>query len=67
MEDVRVAEIERAPIFESVRYDGYGELVMATRVREVDGKKLCLSFAGECEAVVGRGIVSGSSRWSQSF
>ena len=59
VEDVRVVEIERAPIFESVRCDGCGELVMATRVREVDGKRLCLNCVGECEAVVGRGIVSG--------
>jgi len=59
VEDVMVAEIERAPIFESVRCDGCGELVMKTRAREVDGKRLCLSCVGECEAVIGRGIVSG--------
>jgi formylmethanofuran dehydrogenase subunit E len=59
VEEVRVAEIERAPIFESVKCEGCGELAMATRVREVDGKRLCLGCVGECEAVVGRGIVSG--------
>jgi formylmethanofuran dehydrogenase subunit E len=59
VEYVRVAEVERAPVFESVRCEGCGELTMKTRIREVDGKKLCLGCAGECEAVIGRGIVSG--------
>ncbi|MEM2241352.1 MAG: FmdE family protein [Candidatus Bathyarchaeia archaeon] len=58
IEEVRVAEIERAPIFESIRCDGCGELVMKTKLHVVDGKMLCLSCFGECEAVVGRGIVS---------
>lgn len=58
VEEVKVAEIEQAPIFESVRCDGCGELAMKTRARVVDGKMLCPSCFGECEAVVGRGIVS---------
>jgi len=58
IEEVKVREIERAPIFESVRCEKCGELVMKTRVKFLDGKALCLSCYGECEAVVGRGIVS---------
>ncbi len=57
IEEVRVKEMERAPIFESLRCDNCGELAMATRVSLIDGKNLCLSCKGECEAVVGRGIV----------
>lgn len=56
IEEVRVKEIERAPIFESLRCDNCGELAMATRVSSVDGKNICLGCQGECEAVVGRGI-----------
>jgi formylmethanofuran dehydrogenase subunit E len=59
VEAVKVAEVERAPIFDSVRCEGCGELVMETRIRKVNGKKLCPGCAGECEAVIGRGIVSG--------
>ncbi|MBC7129590.1 TraR/DksA C4-type zinc finger protein [Candidatus Bathyarchaeota archaeon] len=58
IEEVKLKEIERAPIFESVRCEKCGELAMKTRVKFVDGKALCLSCYGECEAVVGRGIVS---------
>ncbi|MBS7605632.1 TraR/DksA C4-type zinc finger protein [Candidatus Bathyarchaeota archaeon] len=57
IEEVNVAEIERAPIFESVRCEICGELAMKTRVRTVNGKTICLSCLGECEAIVGRGIV----------
>ncbi|MEM1665835.1 MAG: FmdE family protein [Nitrososphaerota archaeon] len=57
IEEVEVKEIERAPIFESVRCEKCGELVMKTRVNFVDGKTVCLTCQGECEAVVGRGIV----------
>lgn len=57
IEEVNVAEIERAPIFESVRCEICGELAMKTRVRTVNGKIICLSCLGECEAIVGRGIV----------
>lgn len=58
-EDVfRVYEVEpprlgKAPIFESVRCERCGELVMGTRVK--DG--LCPSCRGEFNAVIGRGIV----------
>lgn len=54
---VEVAEIERAPIFESVRCAECGELVMSTRIQYVDGRAVCLSCLGVCAAVVGRGIV----------
>ncbi|MGC8932811.1 MAG: FmdE family protein [Candidatus Methanodesulfokora sp.] len=57
IEEVETAEIERAPILESVKCEKCGELVMKTRIRVVDGKAVCLSCLGECEAVVGRGIV----------
>lgn len=59
IEEVRVAAIERAPIFESVRCAKCGELIMKTRVKIVDGEPVCLSCLGECNAVVGRGIVPG--------
>ncbi|MEM0202890.1 MAG: FmdE family protein [Archaeoglobaceae archaeon] len=57
IEEVRVKEIEKAPIFESVRCEKCGELAMKTRISFVDGKAICLSCQGECDAVVGRGIV----------
>lgn len=57
IEEVKVAEIERAPIFESLRCGRCGELAMKTRVKIVDGKVVCFGCLGECEAVVGRGIV----------
>lgn len=57
IEEVKVAGIERAPIFESIRCEKCGELAMKTRVKIVDGKPICLGCLGECEAVVGRGIV----------
>lgn len=57
VEEVKVSEIERAPIFESVRCEVCGELAMKTRVRTVNGKTICLSCLGECEAIVGRGVV----------
>lgn len=58
IEEVRVVEVERAPTFESIRCDECGELAMKTHVKIVDGKATCLSCLGECEAVVGRGIVT---------
>jgi len=58
VEEVEVAEIERAPIFESVRCENCGEFTMKTRARIVDGKTVCLNCLGKCKAVVGRGIVS---------
>ena len=54
---VEVAEIERAPIFESVRCAECGELAMKTRIHYLDGRAVCLSCLGVCAAVVGRGIV----------
>lgn len=57
IEEVEVAEIERAPIFESVKCEKCGELAMKTRARIIDGKAVCLGCLGECEAVIGRGIV----------
>ncbi|MEM0063195.1 MAG: FmdE family protein [Ignisphaera sp.] len=52
-----VEEIERAPIFESIRCSRCGELVMAPKIVYVDGKPLCLQCAGrEALAVIGRGI-----------
>lgn len=56
IEEVKVAEVERAPIFEDVRCEKCGELAMKTRVKIVDGKVMCLSCLGKCNAVVGRGI-----------
>ena len=53
IERVRFSPIERAPIFESVKCNGCGELVMKTRIK--DG--LCLKCRGEFYGVVGRGIV----------
>ncbi len=57
IEEVNVSEIERAPIFESIRCERCGELAMKTRIRYIDGKPFCLSCIGECDALVGRGIV----------
>ncbi|MEM2316154.1 MAG: FmdE family protein [Candidatus Nezhaarchaeales archaeon] len=58
IEEVKVTEVERAPIFESIRCEKCGELAMKTRVEIVNGKAMCLSCLGECNAVVGRGIIS---------
>jgi len=57
IEEVRVKEIERAPIFESVRCERCGELVMKTRVEYVEGKPVCLGCLGKSNAIIGRGIV----------
>jgi formylmethanofuran dehydrogenase subunit E len=52
-----VEELERAPIFESVRCESCGELVMKPRAVYKDGKWFCASCAGlPVQAVVGRGI-----------
>ena len=52
-----VEDIERAPIFESVRCSKCGELVMAPKTVYIDGKPYCPTCAGrEVPAVVGRGI-----------
>jgi len=58
IEFVKVPEIERAPIFNSVRCTSCGELVMEIRSVNVSGKPYCLKCAGErYYAVIGRGIV----------
>ncbi|MEM0352853.1 MAG: FmdE family protein [Sulfolobales archaeon] len=52
-----VEEIERAPIFKSLRCSKCGELVMETRTVEVNGSVLCYRCGGvEVSAVIGRGI-----------
>lgn len=52
-----VEEVERAPVYESVRCSKCGELVMAPRAVYVDGKPMCTHCAGgEALAVIGRGI-----------
>ncbi|MCC6059607.1 MAG: TraR/DksA C4-type zinc finger protein, partial [Thermofilum sp.] len=52
-----VEELERAPIFESVRCESCGELVMKPRAVYVNGKAYCPACAGvPVQAVVGRGI-----------
>ena len=57
IEEVKVKEIERAPIFESVRCGMCSELVMKTRIEYVGGKAVCLACLGKSNAVIGRGIV----------
>jgi formylmethanofuran dehydrogenase subunit E len=58
MEKVKIAPMERAPIFDSVRCSVCGELTMATKIVEQNGKKVCLKCANkEYFAVIGRGIV----------
>ena len=60
IEEVEVEEIERAPIFESVRCAKCGELVMKPKAMEVNGEYLCpVCVSEELSAVVGRGIVHG--------
>jgi len=52
-----IEELERAPIFESIRCSICGELVMATRIVYIDNKPLCLPCARrKYNAVIGRGI-----------
>ncbi len=52
-------EPERAPIFENVRCESCGELVMKPRAVFIDGKAYCPSCANvPVHAVVGRGIRS---------
>lgn len=53
-----VKDLERAPIFESVRCVRCNELVMSVRASYVRGRPYCLSCVdGNAYAVVGRGIV----------
>jgi formylmethanofuran dehydrogenase subunit E len=52
-----IEELERAPIFESVRCESCGELVWKPRAVYVNGKAYCPACAGvPVQAVVGRGI-----------
>lgn len=59
IEEVKVKELELAPIFESLRCEECGEFVMKTRIKKKEGRNLCLGCEGKCNAVVGRGIVEG--------
>ena len=53
-----VDEIERAPIFKSLRCSKCGELVAEPRTVRVGDRVLCLACAGRSiDAVIGRGIV----------
>ncbi|MEM4617994.1 MAG: TraR/DksA C4-type zinc finger protein, partial [Ignisphaera sp.] len=53
-----VEEVERAPIFRSLRCSKCGELVAESRSIRIGDKVLCLVCAGEAiNAVIGRGIV----------
>ncbi|ACL11762.1 formylmethanofuran dehydrogenase, subunit E - like protein [Desulfurococcus amylolyticus 1221n] len=52
-----VEEVERAPIYESIRCSKCGELIMAPKAIYIDGKPLCIQCAnGETLAIIGRGI-----------
>jgi formylmethanofuran dehydrogenase subunit E len=58
IEELKVKEIERAPIFESIKCEKCGELAMKTRIEYVEGKAVCLGCLGKSNALIGRGIVS---------
>lgn len=50
-------DLERAPIYDSVRCSKCGELVMAPKAVYIDGKPHCATCAGrEVPVVIGRGI-----------
>ena len=57
IEELKVKEIEKAPIFESIKCEKCGELAMKTRIEYVKGKAVCLGCLGNSNALVGRGIV----------
>jgi formylmethanofuran dehydrogenase subunit E len=59
IEELKVKEIEKAPIFESVKCEKCGELAMKTRIEYVKGKAVCSGCLGKSNALIGRGIVSG--------
>jgi formylmethanofuran dehydrogenase subunit E len=42
IDELKVKEIERAPIFESVKCEKCGELAMKTRIEYIKGKAVCL-------------------------
>ncbi|MEM0005803.1 MAG: FmdE family protein [Ignisphaera sp.] len=58
IQDVELIEdIEKAPIFKSVRCSKCGELVMETKALNIDGQILCYACSGlAIDAVIGRGI-----------
>jgi len=57
IEELRVKEIERAPIFENVKCEKCREFTMKTRIEYVEGKPVCLGCLGKSNALIGRGIV----------
>jgi formylmethanofuran dehydrogenase subunit E len=57
IEELNVKEIERAPIFESIKCEKCGELAMKTRIEYVQGKAVCLGCLGKSNALIGRGIM----------
>jgi formylmethanofuran dehydrogenase subunit E len=57
IEELKVKEIERAPIFESIKCEKCGELTMKTRIEYINGKAICLGCLGKSNALIGRGIV----------
>ncbi|RLB03497.1 MAG: formylmethanofuran dehydrogenase [Deltaproteobacteria bacterium] len=57
VQSVKVAPLEPAPIFRSVRCSSCGELTMEIRVVHVEGRPYCLRCAKRSfHAVIGRGI-----------
>jgi len=59
IEELKVKEIEKAPIFESIKCERCGELAMKTRIEYVEGKAVCLGCLGKSNALIGRGIMLG--------
>jgi formylmethanofuran dehydrogenase subunit E len=54
---VKIKPIERAPIFDSIKCDTCGELVMSTKISKLNGKHYCATCANkEYPALIGRGI-----------
>lgn len=72
MEVELTEELERAPVFDSVKCSRCGELAMSTRVVYIGHKPYCLACANaSVNAVIGRGVVVSASipyrilrRWS---
>lgn len=54
---IKIKPIERAPIFDSVKCDNCEELVMSTKILNLNGKHYCATCANkEHLALIGRGI-----------
>ncbi len=54
---IKIKPIERAPIFDSIKCQNCGELVMSTKIIEQDGRHFCVSCANkEFPALIGKGI-----------